>query len=76
MTSNHMPREVWDQITYPFPNFNGATVEVCEYISNFVLHTIIGRSYLFMLGLKLIHVNSHINGTELGTHCAFGYPTS
>ena len=21
--SNHMPRKVWDEITYPFPNFNG-----------------------------------------------------
>ena len=26
--SNHMPVKVWDEITYPFLNFNGATVEV------------------------------------------------
>ena len=26
--SNHMPSNVWDEITYPFLNFNGATVEV------------------------------------------------
>ena len=26
--SNHMPSEVWDDIIYPFPKFNGATVEV------------------------------------------------
>ena len=26
--SKHMPRKVWDEITYPFLNFNGATVEV------------------------------------------------
>ena len=26
--SNHRPSEVWDEITYPFLNFNGATVEV------------------------------------------------
>ena len=25
---NHMPGKVWDEITYPFLNFNGATVEV------------------------------------------------
>ena len=25
-----------DEITYPFPNFNGATVEVWEWISNFI----------------------------------------
>ena len=30
-----MPSKVWDEITYPFPNFNGATVEVWEWISNF-----------------------------------------
>ena len=27
-----------DEITYPFPNFNGATVEVWEWISNFITH--------------------------------------
>ena len=27
-----------DEITYPFPNFNGATVEVWEWISNFISH--------------------------------------
>ena len=26
--SNHMPRKVWDEITYPFLNFNGCTVGV------------------------------------------------
>ena len=26
--SNHMPCKVWDEITYPFLNFNGCTVEV------------------------------------------------
>ena len=26
--SNHMSIKVWDEITYPFLNFNGATVEV------------------------------------------------
>ena len=26
--SNHMPGKVWDEITYPFLNVNGATVEV------------------------------------------------
>ena len=31
-----MPNKVWDEITYPFLNFNGATVEVEEWISNFI----------------------------------------
>ena len=26
--SNHTPSKVWDEITYPFLNFNGCTVEV------------------------------------------------
>ena len=32
---------MWGEITYPFPNFNGATVEVWEWISNFIPHFII-----------------------------------
>ena len=38
--SNHMSNEVWDEITYPFPNFNGCTVEVWEWKSNFIPHFI------------------------------------
>ena len=34
--SNHMPSKMWDEITYPFPNFNSCTVEVWEWISNFI----------------------------------------
>ena len=33
--------EVWDEITYPFPNFNGCSVEVWEWISNFIPHLIV-----------------------------------
>ena len=29
---------MWDEITYPFPNFEGATVEVWEWISYFIPH--------------------------------------
>ena len=38
--SNHMPSKVWDEITYPFPNFNGVTIEVWELISNSIPHII------------------------------------
>ena len=31
-----MCSEVWDEITHPFPNFNGCAVEVWEWISNFI----------------------------------------
>ena len=33
-----MPSKVWDEITDPFPNFNGCTIEVWEWISNFIPH--------------------------------------
>ena len=36
--SNQMPSKVWDEITYPFPNFNGCPIEVCQWISNFIPH--------------------------------------
>ena len=39
---NHMPRNVWDEITYAFPNFNGCTVEVWGWISNIIPHFIMG----------------------------------
>ena len=36
-----MPNKVWDELTDPFPNFNSATVEVWEWMSNFISHFII-----------------------------------
>ena len=32
--------KVWAKINYPFPNFNGATVDVSEWISTFISHFI------------------------------------
>ena len=32
----YIHQNVWDEITYPFPNFNGFTVEVWQWISNFI----------------------------------------
>ena len=49
-----MHSKVWDEIIYPFPNFNGCTVEVWEWLNNFTPHYN-GCNYLSMLGLKLIH---------------------
>ena len=42
-------------ITFPFPNFNGAAVEVWELINNFITH--FTCEYLSMLGLKLFRVS-------------------
>ena len=36
-----MLSKMWDDIIYPFPNFNGFTVEVWEWINNFIPHFII-----------------------------------
>ena len=36
--SNFIHHKVWDEITNPFPNFNSATVEVWEWISNLISH--------------------------------------
>ena len=48
---------MWDEITYPFPYFNGVTVEVWEWISNLIPHYQ-ACYYLSVLGLKSIHVRA------------------
>ena len=47
---------MWNEITHPFPNFNGTTVEVWDWISNIISH-ITGHVILCMLGFKLNHVS-------------------
>ena len=34
------PNKVWDEITNQFPDFNGCTVKVWEWTSNFIPHFI------------------------------------
>ena len=38
--SNHMLKNGWNGISYPFPNFSGSAIEVWESISNFIPHII------------------------------------
>ena len=48
-----MYSKMWDEITDPFPNFNGATVEVWECISNFIPRFIMDEiTYPCMLRIK------------------------
>ena len=47
--SNHKSSKVWHEIPYPFPNFNSCTVEVWEWISNFVPHYILDVNYSSMV---------------------------
>ena len=34
--SNYINFNALDEITYPFPNFNGVAIEVLEWVSNFI----------------------------------------
>ena len=60
--SNYTNHKVWDEATYPFPNFNGAIVDVCEWISNFIpyftLHVIIYTCWVLELN-HVKHTHSH-----------------
>ena len=51
--SNHMPSEMRDQITYPFPNFKGCTVEICEWMNYCIPHCNL-CNYISIIWLKLI----------------------
>ena len=52
--SNYVPRKVWDAITYPFLNFNGAFHPTLDN----------GCNYLSMLGLKLNMLLKGATGLE------------
>ena len=44
--SDHIPIQVWDEIIYPFLNFNedfnGCTIEIWEFVSSSISHCFIG----------------------------------
>ena len=64
MLTNYMPIERWNEITYPFPNFNDVTVEVWELISNLSPHFIMDViTYPCPLPLWL-QIFQHQNDTE------------
>ena len=66
---------VWDEITYPFPNFNGDTIEVWEWISNFNPHFIWHVITYPCWNVDLIHVSkrgcSHVSTNGLGIKTVF-----
>ena len=61
--SNYIHYKMWDEIAYPFPNFNCAAVEVWEWISKFIPYFIQWQMFhhlcihLFVFYL----VNDHAN---------------
>ena len=70
--SNYIHYKVWDEIIYPFLNFNGATIDVWELISNFIPHfTGYICDYLPMLGLMLFRVGKEAQESRV---CKW-YPT-
>ena len=58
---------MWGEITYPYPNFNGCTVEVWEWKSNLISHfTGLVITYpCWDLGFKSIHVSKGQSIQEL-----------
>ena len=57
ISSNHIHYKVCDEIIYPFPNFNGVTVEVWEWINNFIPHFIMDVITHPCWDYMLIHVS-------------------
>ena len=53
--SNHIQFKLLVEVTYPFPNFHGAAIDVCEWKINFFSRFIMRCNYLPMLGSKVIH---------------------
>ena len=63
--SIHIPNELWGEITYPFLNLNGETIEAWEWISNPIPHLILDViTYPFRV-LKLIHINKRGHSWQL-----------
>ena len=77
--------KVWDEITYPFPNFNDVAVEVWEWISHFIPdfteHLITYPcwgiwSYEFLLVWNR-NIDQTLTGFYVtGRHCTYIPPTS
>ena len=55
--NNYIHYKMQVEITYPFPNFNSATIEIWEWMSNFILH-FMACDYLSMLSNGWVKVCS------------------
>ena len=52
-----MPNKVWDEVIYPFPNFNIGTAEDWKWDSNVIPRIIMGVITYPRWHLKLTHVS-------------------
>ena len=48
---------MWDEITYSFLNFNGCTVEVKEWMNNFIPHILMDVITFHMTHIKIVIFN-------------------
>ena len=60
-----MLNKVWDEITYAFPNFNGAAVEVWEWINNLIPIFYNEYNFLSMLQASTCETSMYSNTTVL-----------
>ena len=59
---NNMPGNVWDEISYPFPNVSGCTVEVWKWIRSFIPHLIMDIITIPCWDIRTLHdCPSHMN---------------
>ena len=63
--SNYDHYTLLGEIIYPFPNFNGCTVGVCEWINNFTPLFCNGCNYLSMLGDQVCYTTHCIPSSHL-----------
>ena len=69
--NNYIHYKIQDEITYPFPNFNGCTVEVWEWLSNFN-HTALRGKITYpwncFSGLSILGANRENHTTYIRHH--------
>ena len=62
---------MWDEITYPFPNFNSCTVEVWEWISNFITHKQLCMVMITTALAKRLSNQGSSNSSKIGFDSGF-----
>ena len=70
--ANHKSSKVWEEMTSLFPNFNGCTVAVWEWKSQFIPHTVMGVitypcwDYSNQFVQKSVHPKQYAHGSHIG----------
>ena len=58
-----MSSKMWDEIIYTFPNFNGWSLGMGKWFHPSIYN---GFNYLYMVGLKLIHISKALRNWGIG----------